>query len=539
MKLLPRDRFSIQTHQSLSEIVAILEPHIEAPRIRWGFSRNHPPYTGSLSESGFEIRRLIHYRNSFLPKIHGRFEAGAGGTTVHITMTLHPLVLVFLVAWGSFWYTAAIPLTLSAALTGEVHPAVALLFLVSPLAALTLFCAAFWYEAKRSRRELTQMLQGVPLSPSTSSLLGQRTLKLIAWAIGTITLVILVQQHFITPEISPPPQTASYCKQSSTPSPYCDFAQIQTFTDHPAATQIALSPDGQTLVSGGSDKAIKVWDLSTGTVTQTLQSDSGRVTALEIAPDNHTIISGAGDRMVRIWDPKTPNQSPQMLQGHTTHDLNLVRVTADDTTIISGGYGEINLWNRKTGELDSTLPEKGQTEFQLGPVTIQNSPPYFRLLDISATGKKLLIETHGRVQIWDLDTNQQTELPRQWFTSLTSAHFSPDTQTVVTTSYTQPNVHLKIWNSVTGELQAKILLSSDRESWGYGDRLALNNNVVMVSTGEGLKIWDLQTTELIAVLEQDAMHRLTMSADGHQLIGLTGDGFTKTAQIQIWQRPYQ
>ncbi|MEL6764269.1 MAG: hypothetical protein AAFO87_11530 [Cyanobacteria bacterium J06607_6] len=307
-------------------------------------------------------------------------------------------------------------------------------------------------------------------------------------------------------------------------------------TDHPAATQLALSPDGQTLVSGGSDKAIRVWDLTTGTLKQTWPSDSGLITALAIAPDNHTVISGAGDRMVRIWDATTPNQSPQMLQGHTTHDLSLVRVTADNTTIVSGGYGEVNLWNRDTGDLETTLPEPGPTEFQIGPVTVVNSLPYFRLLDISTNGQKLLVDTRGRLQIWDLATNEQTELPRQWFTNLTSAHFSPDAETVVTTSYTQPKVHLKAWNPATGELQAKILVSSARESWGYGDRLALTNDVVMVSTADGLKIWDLQTAELVAVLDPAPISQLIVSPDGRQLIGLANDGANNT-QIKVWQRP--
>ena len=535
MKLLPRDRFSIQTHQPRSVIVKTLEPHIEAPRLRWGFSREHASYTGTLSDSGFEIRRIIHYRNSSLPQIRGRFESESQGTTVHITMGLHPLVLVFLGVWGSIWYSLTIPIALSGALTGDVQPEI-LVFLGAPLAVLLIFWGGFWSEAQRSRRDLTQILQGVPLSPSTSSLTGGRTLKRIAWAITTITLVVLVQQQFLTPDSSLQSQTTTVCTESPAPSPYCDFFPVQTFTDHPAATQIALSPDGQTLVSGGSDKTIRVWDLTTGTLKQTWPSDSGLITALAIAPDNHTVISGAGDRMVRIWDTATPNQSPQMLQGHTTHDLGLVRVTTDNTNIVSGGYGEVNRWNRQTGDLEATLPATGSTEFQIGPVTVHNSLPYFRLLDISADGQKLLVDTRSRLQIWDWDTNEQTELPRQWFTHLTSAHFSPDAQTVVTTSYTQPNVHLKVWNPATGELQAKILLSSARESWGYGDRLALTNDLVMVSTADGLKIWDLQTAELVAVLDQAPISQLTMSLDGRQLIGLADDGAGKT-QIQIWQRP--
>ncbi|MEL6322260.1 MAG: hypothetical protein AAFQ57_16690 [Cyanobacteria bacterium J06626_14] len=169
MKLLPRDRFSIQTYQPLPEVIATLEPHIEAPRMRWGFSQNHPPYMGKLSDSGFEIRRIIHYRNSFLPRIKGRFETTPQGTVVHVTMGLHPIVLAFMLTWCSIWYTAAVPVALSEALTGDVPPEMALLFLGTPLAMLIIFGATFWYEAKRSRCELTQIIRGQSLPSSTAS----------------------------------------------------------------------------------------------------------------------------------------------------------------------------------------------------------------------------------------------------------------------------------------------------------------------------------------------------------------------------------
>ncbi|MGF1491355.1 MAG: hypothetical protein ACFBSC_02645 [Microcoleaceae cyanobacterium] len=64
MKLLPQEHFTVESPASLAEVMQRLERQIEAPRVRWGFSKNHPPYMGRLSENGFEIRRIIHYRNS-------------------------------------------------------------------------------------------------------------------------------------------------------------------------------------------------------------------------------------------------------------------------------------------------------------------------------------------------------------------------------------------------------------------------------------------------------------------------------------------
>ncbi len=67
---------------------------------------------------------------------------------------------------------------------------------------------------------------------------------------------------------------------------------------------IAISPDGQTLVSGSGssgDSTIKVWQLSTGQELRSLTGHSGYVYSLAISPDGQTMISGSGDSTIKIW----------------------------------------------------------------------------------------------------------------------------------------------------------------------------------------------------------------------------------------------
>ena len=199
MKLFPRDRFSIQTQQPLAAVITNLERYIEAPRIRWTGSRNHALYSGTLSNRGFEIRRIIHYQNSFLPRIQGRFESSHQGTTVHITMDLHPLVMAFLLVWSSIWYTAAIPIALSGLATADVPLEMALLSLVAPLAAIVIFGVAFWAEAKRSRRELTQIIQGQFQPSSAANQIQWRAVKVIAWIISMAYLAVFIHHYILVP----------------------------------------------------------------------------------------------------------------------------------------------------------------------------------------------------------------------------------------------------------------------------------------------------------------------------------------------------
>lgn len=73
MKVLPADSFTILTPDTLPIVVQRLNAQVEPTKV-FRFSNKHLPYQGTISESGFQISHIIHYRNSFLPVIRGRFE---------------------------------------------------------------------------------------------------------------------------------------------------------------------------------------------------------------------------------------------------------------------------------------------------------------------------------------------------------------------------------------------------------------------------------------------------------------------------------
>lgn len=537
MQLLPYNSFTLHTHRPLADVAARLDAHIEAPRLRWGFSRDHAPYAGTISYSGFEIRRVIHYRNSFLPQIRGRFEELPRGTNVHIAMGLHPFVTVFLLFWFALWYSICIPIFLSGAGSGDV-PTEAGIFLGMPLAVLFAFWCAFWYEAKRAQQELTEIVRGEVLEGIKTQTSPARILLIVA-AIGTIVAWNAIAfKGFFSENFSSSSQLVATrpCSSAENASPYCNFALVRSIAGHPTASAIALSSDGKILATGGRDKAIRIWDLQTGQLQKTLQSDSGVMTALAIAPDGRTLVSGSGDRMVRIWD-LTADRYPKVLKGHTANILQ-VRVSADGKTAISASYDEIRVWDLATGELKTTFPDTlSSTEVQLGPVTITGDSPYFRVLDISPDGKTVLAEVNSKILAWDVATQKQKTIPKSLFENLNAARMGLDGKTVVTTSYTQPKTTLKIWDLSTATLKTKDVISTARESWGYGDRLALSRDRILTSTPQGLKVWNLQTVQLEAVVDSEPVSPLIVSPDGKHLVGMTGDASSQTSQIKVWQRP--
>ncbi|MEM9162216.1 MAG: hypothetical protein AAGC54_04010 [Cyanobacteria bacterium P01_F01_bin.4] len=542
MKIFPYKTFTLQTSAPLPTVKQRLAGHIETPKlVRWQFSRDHAPYQGTMSDHGFEIRRIIHYRNSFLPNIQGRFESTSTGTNVHITMQLHPLVLAFMCAWGGIWYMGALPV----ALFGGIPIIMGLAVLVLPLVVLGLFLGAFQYEAERSHRDLTQIVTGSVLLRQP----GRITPLVRSLLMGGVAMAIAILLHQLS--ASQPPGlpfelSAADCAQGN-PSPYCQFVVKHQLTAHPSVISLAISDDGQTLVSGGEDKAIKVWDVATGQLRRTLQSESGIVQAVAmatgrsstIAPDGNTVISGGGDRMVRIWD-LTSDQPPLTLAGHR-NSIQEVALSADGKSAISTAYSEVKLWDLTTGQLQKTLVDATPTEKTWGPITFQSTPQAHPLA-ISPDGNKVLVADNQQWFVWDVSTQQATHLPEPASNFVQGAAITPGGQSVVTVSYRQPITFFKVWDLTTGDLKTQGRLSSSPEQHSLNNIVLSRDSAdasvrIIGSTPRGLKVWNLQNKALEATLATERLQHLVSSADGRTLAGIVPASEGQAATIQILQRP--
>jgi WD40 repeat protein len=540
VRLLPYDTFTLQTPDALAIVLQRLAAYIEPEKpIRWHFSRNHLPYEGTVSETGFQIRRIIHHRNSFLPRIQGRFDTSPLGTSVHITMSLHPFVIGFLILWYLIWYGFFFPFWL----VGNMPVGFALQFLGLPVVILFAFWMAFWSEAYRSRRDLTQMISGYP-SNSSSHTARSWIPNAMQWGIFLLGLVMVFLQ--ITGTFRPStssesvPSSTAACSQQLNHSPICKMSVVRTINGHPAASALAISTDGKTLVSGGNDKAIKIWDLKTGYLKKTLQSDSGQIRALAIAPDGKTVVSGSADHMVRIWD-LTSDRPPRMLVGHP-EEVEQVAITPDGKTVISGSYGAIKQWDLATGQLKATFPKVAESKTTIGPIAIiHDEAGQFNPLDINSASRTALISD---LKLVNLASNEAKTIPTRqvenWMADyFLSAHMSPDGKLAALqygNTFRKFETRLKVWNLTTGELQAEESATFSHNTF-EDIPLTLSRDFIFGSTGQQLKVWNLRTLQLEAILEAKWMHSLVVTPDGKQLAGLTSDWDSGHTQINVWRSP--
>ena len=71
---------------------------------------------------------------------------------------------------------------------------------------------------------------------------------------------------------------------------------------HAGVSCLAFSPDGQRIVSGGSDRLIILWDVQTGKLILTLRGHEGGVTGIAFSPDGRWFVSASADHTLKIWD---------------------------------------------------------------------------------------------------------------------------------------------------------------------------------------------------------------------------------------------
>ncbi len=65
---------------------------------------------------------------------------------------------------------------------------------------------------------------------------------------------------------------------------------------------LALSPDGRLLAGGGSDTAVRLWNIATGRLLVSLAGHRGKIQQVAFSPDGGRLLSVSGDGTVLVWD---------------------------------------------------------------------------------------------------------------------------------------------------------------------------------------------------------------------------------------------
>ncbi|XP_076935189.1 uncharacterized protein LOC143601760 [Bidens hawaiensis] len=80
------------------------------------------------------------------------------------------------------------------------------------------------------------------------------------------------------------------------------YAPISAKGHKESVYALAMNDTGNVLVSGGTEKAIRVWDTRTGSKMMKLRGHTDNIRALLIDSSGRYCLSGSSDSMIRLWD---------------------------------------------------------------------------------------------------------------------------------------------------------------------------------------------------------------------------------------------
>jgi hypothetical protein len=148
---------------------------------------------------------------------------------------------------------------------------------------------------------------------------------------------------------------------------------------------LSYSPNGWQIISGSSDKTIRIWDTETGAIIgEPLKGHTHGVVSVTYSPDGQHIASGSDDTTIRIWNAETGTAVGKPLEGHSERVLS-VAYSPDGRHIISGSDDTtIRIWDAETGAVVGT-PLEGHSQ---GVWSVAYSPNGHHI--ISGSGDKTI-----------------------------------------------------------------------------------------------------------------------------------------------------
>ncbi|CAF4942027.1 unnamed protein product [Pieris macdunnoughi] len=144
------------------------------------------------------------------------------------------------------------------------------------------------------------------------------------------------------------------------PKGFC-MSTLRTHKDY--VRTLAYAKDKEQVASAGLDRAIFLWDVNTLTAltasnntvtTSSLVGNKESIYSLAMNPPGTILVSGSTEKVLRVWDPRNCSRLMK-LKGHADNVKALV-VSRDGTQCVSGSSdGTIKLWSLSQQRCVSTI----------------------------------------------------------------------------------------------------------------------------------------------------------------------------------------
>jgi tetratricopeptide (TPR) repeat protein len=315
--------------------------------------------------------------------------------------------------------------------------------------------------------------------------------------------------------------------------------QTLTHSTNPSARlySAAISSDGKIIASGGEDKTIKLWEVSSGKLLQNFIGHSERINTVAFSPDGQLIASGDDDNTIRVWNIGTGEELYTLMgDSNSFGQIKFVGFSPNGETLISGvGGGTIKVWNIKTGKEIRTI---NQAVWQsIGTInTLNNDSNSIISMAFSSDGQTVAFGSNkNTIKLWNINTGQEIKTLTGHSDEVKAVAFSPDGKLLV--SGDRDHI-IKLWDVSTGQELGNLIGHSDRiESVAFSP----DGKTLASGSGDGyIKLWIINTgEELFFQKVHEFINFLVFSSDSQLLISpyFNWEEGDYMQEVAIWQVP--
>lgn len=264
--------------------------------------------------------------------------------------------------------------------------------------------------------------------------------------------------------------------------------------------QIILSPDKKTLASASADGTVKLWEISTGKILQTLQHND-QVWEIAFNSEGSKLATAALDYQVRVWSVENGE-----LLATLPHQKEVYSVVFIGNLIVSADAGgTIKMW------------ENGRSKMILNA-----HRSTVRKLSISPDSTSFLSASQDfTAKLWDLNGKVlQTFKGHQ--ASVNTAIFSSDGKIILTAGADHQAI---LWDAQTGKLLKTIKFNDViNGAVFYGEQ------ILLFGVGNIAELWTISGTKLAVFKHDQGFTEAKFNADGSQILTASEDG-----TLKIWK----